>query len=139
MAKQTTIEDKELTPAQGAEGTVQQAQDPVVISENPEWVEQLIASNQAVVDSNADMKQCILDYKEEVLGFLKHISKTDTETARVFAEDEFDEYEDYEVAAGKSFRDPKDFSKEYTEGDDVMHLDAETLKRLHAQGYITEA
>ncbi|MES2620239.1 MAG: hypothetical protein V4615_05235 [Bacteroidota bacterium] len=44
----------------------------------------------------------------------------------------------YVVAEGKSFRDIADFSKEWSEGDDVSHFTPERIQHLLEQGLITE-
>jgi hypothetical protein len=159
MAKQP-IDDKELTPAQGAEGVLQAGADqPLATTEDlkllierftefarenpPEWVKQILDSNQAVIDShnaltesNQSVIQSVADFKEAAAEFLKAGS---SEKENPAVESEFDADSDYEVAPGKSFRDPQDFTKEYTEGDDVSHLPVDSLKRLLAAGMIEEA
>lgn len=114
----------------------------LLTAETHEWVEQIVASNQAVIgsndaviNSNAKLIDAFEQFKE--LSSRKVGNYEQAISAQV--EDTFDEFADYEVAPGKSFRDSRDFTKEFTEGDDVMHLDIETLKRLHSQGYIVEA
>lgn len=103
----------------------------------PEWAEQLLASNQAVIESNAAVIESIAEFKHAAVEFLKAGDKSERPSTP--KELDIDEDAEYVVADGKSFRDSKNFSKEYTSGEDVSHLDNEVLKRLLNQGLITEA
>jgi hypothetical protein len=132
-------------------------------AETPEWVERLIASNESVIKSNESLEVLLAEIIEsgpaqeqsnqavvdictgltkafediKALAAITSPKKADELLAQM--ETTFDETADYEVAAGKSFRDPNDFTKEYTEGDDITHLDGGALRRLYAQGLIEEA
>jgi hypothetical protein len=132
-------------------------------AETPEWVERLIASNESVIKSNESLEVLLAEIIEsgpaqeqsnqavvdvctgltkafediKALAAITSPKKADELLAQMEAT--FDETADYEVAAGKSFRDPNDFTKEYTEGDDITHLDGGALRRLYAQGLIEEA
>ncbi|WP_443945598.1 hypothetical protein ACJVDH_00370 [Pedobacter sp. AW1-32] len=112
------------------EGTLQE-------SETPEWVQTILDSNQAVLESN----QAVIAALEDLKSFAdERSSKTDRPvTTKILIEDEFDEDADYEVAPGKDFADKSDFTKKYSEGDDVTHLGAERLKELLAKGLIVES
>ncbi|WP_114937572.1 hypothetical protein [Mucilaginibacter endophyticus] len=110
----------------------------LLTAETPEWVEQLLASNQALLESNQSVVNAVAEFKEAAVDFLKSGGYGhDKQQAK--KSEPFDKEADYEVAEGKSFRDYKDFTKEYTSGQDVSHLPVEVLERLHANGLITEA
>ncbi len=82
------------------------------------------------------------ELKEEIVELRKSLAKSAKEATpnAVFQSSvEFDPETDYIVAAGKSFRDPKDFTKEYAAGDDVTHLGADKLLALLSNGLIEEA
>lgn len=167
MAKQTTIDEQANTPAPGAEGTAEnktsttESQPAAAVVETPEWVAKMLESNQAViksnealVESNEKLAEAISTFKEDansLIGSIEDNAKSLVETivektapgskgqSGQKAEVPFNPVADYEVAEGKSFRDSKDFSKEYKEGDDVTHLGEDVLKRLLSQGLIEEA
>lgn len=106
----------------------------LLTAETPEWVQTIIESNQAVVDSNHK----VIDALEELKSFADERSNAPQKSNEAKSL-QIDEDEDYIVAPGKSFRDPADFTKEYSEGDDVTHLDNAVLNRLLNQGLIEEA
>ncbi|MDQ1139425.1 hypothetical protein [Pedobacter agri] len=107
------------------------------VSETPEWVQTILDSNQAVLESN----QAVIAALEDLKSFAdERSSRTEGPvTTKILIEDEFDEDADYEVAPGKDFADKSDFTKKYSEGDDVTHLGAERLKELLAKGLIVES
>jgi hypothetical protein len=128
--------------------------------EAPEWVERLIASNESVIKSNESLEvllaeiiesgpaqersnQAVVDSNAALVDAFDQFKELSSRKVGNYIEsaavvEDFDESADYEVATGKSFRDSKDFTKEYTEGDDVTHLGVDVLKRLHAQGLVQE-
>lgn len=105
--------------------------------QTPKWVQTILDSNQAVLDSN----QSVIDALEELKSFAdERSSKPEGPvTTKILIEDEFDEDADYEVAPGKDFADKSDFTKKYSEGDDVTHLGADRLKELLGKGLIVES
>lgn len=167
MAKQTTIDEQANTPAPGAEGTAEnkasttESQPAAAVVEIPEWVAKVLESNQAVIksnealaESNEKLAEAISTFKEDANSLIGSIEEsTGSLIEKINAKPEqaqqsdsirstgidFNPDTDYEVAKGKSFRDSKDFSKEYKEGDDVTHLGEDVLKRLLSQGLIEEA
>ena len=100
----------------------------------PEWVQTILDSNQAVLESN----QSVIDALEDLKLFADERSTGPIQPAEVKLQ-LIDEDEDYEVAPGKSFRDPLDFTKEYAEGDDVTHLGVIKLQALLNSGLIVES
>ena len=131
---------------------VKPAEQPAVLPEvkTPEWVAELlesnkavIASNQAQIESNSALNESIESFKESANEIISNIGErveaSSEQSGKATVEIYFNPDEDYEVAAGKSFRDPKNFAKEYSEGDNVNHLGEEVLTRLLAQGLIEEA
>ena len=149
MAKQTTIDEQANTPAQGAEGaaetpaTVDEPRGTLLEAKDPEWVAELLASNLATQESNQAVIDAIANFRESANELIEKIGeKADPEVkeaAAQVAQSVFNADENYVVAEGKSFRDPKDFTKEYTAGDDVSHLDTSVLERLLNQGLIVAA
>lgn len=116
----------------------------------PDWVAELlesnkavIASNQALIESNSALAESIESFKESANEIISNIGErveaAYEQSPKASVKVHFDPDEDYEVAAGKSFRDPKNFAKEYNEGDNVNHLGEEVLTRLLGQGLIEEA
>lgn len=120
----------EVEDSKQIEGTLQ-------VSENPEWVQTILDSNAAVLASN----QAVIAALEDLKSFAdERSSKPDGPvTTKILIEDEFDEDADYEVAPGKDFADKSDFTKKYSEGDDVTHLGADRLKELLGKGLIVES
>lgn len=120
------------------EGTLQE-------SETPEWVQTIIDSNQALIDSNNLVIASLDAFKENSADFVGQLVKEfakPSEAGEKASEAKvqlIDEDEDYEVAPGKSFRDPLDFTKEYTEGDDVTHLGVIKLQSLLNANLIVES
>lgn len=119
-------------------------------AKTPEWVAELfefnnavIASNKALIESNSALAESIESFKESANEIISNIGErvqaASEQSDKGTIEVRFDPDEDYEVAAGKSFRDPKDFTHEYKEGDNVNHLGEEVLTRLLIQGLIEEA
>lgn len=119
-------------------------------AKTPEWVAELlesnntvVASNQALIESNSALAESIESFKESANEIISNIGErvqaASEQSDKGTVEVRFDPDEDYEVAAGKSFRDPKEFTKEYSEGDNVNHLGEEVLTRLLFQGLIEEA
>ncbi|MCX3266545.1 hypothetical protein [Pedobacter agri] len=120
------------------EGTLQE-------SEIPEWVQTILDSNKALIDSNNLVLSALDAFKENSADFVSQLVK---EFAKPEADNSgelksevhlIDEDEEYEVAPGKSFRDPLDFTKEYTEGDDVTHLGLIKLQSLLNARLIVES
>lgn len=131
---------------------VKPAEQPAVSLEakTPDWVAEIlksnsevVASNQALIESNSALAESIESFKESANEIISNIGESveaaSEQSVKVSIEVHFNPDEDYEVAAGKSFRDPKDFTHEYKEGDNVNHLGEEILTRLLAQGLIEEA
>ncbi|RZM22528.1 MAG: hypothetical protein EOO88_29140 [Pedobacter sp.] len=105
-------------------------------SETPDWVQTLLDSNAAVLESN----QQVVEALEDLKSFADERSTSQSNSGELKVEVQLiDEDEDYEVAPGKSFRDPLDFTKEYTEGDDVTHLGVIKLQSLLNSGLIVES
>jgi hypothetical protein len=134
-------------------------EEPAVILEaqTPEWVAELLESNQAVMESNAqyleshnsvlESNQAVIDavaaFKESANELIEQIGSAATpaiqETAeKIAAAPEFNPDADYVVADGKSFADKHDMTKKYNEGDDVTHLGEDRLKSLLELGLIVE-
>lgn len=119
-------------------------------AKTPEWVEEIlksnsevVASNQALIESNSALAESIESFKESANEIISNIGErveaASEQSTKASVKVHFAPDEDYEVAAGKSFRDPKDFTHEYKEGDNVNHLGEEVLVRLLGQGLIEEA
>lgn len=99
--------------------------------EAPEWMKSILDSNAAVIESN-----------EEVLAELRSLNlggKSEAVKEKPAKELKVNLKAKYVVSEGKSFRDSKDFSKEFTAGQEVSHLDEDRLKNLLIQGLIEEA
>jgi len=126
------IYDAILTPADLFGGVDEQ---PATLLEapTPEWVQTILDSNAVVIESN----QAVLDALESLKEFASERSSNPNQSEKPVQL--IDEDEEYEVAPGKSFRDPLDFTKEYTEGDDVTHLGVIKLQSLLNSGLIQEA
>jgi len=146
MGKQATIDEQANTPVQGAESAAETPEAGIILeAQTPEWVAEILASNAAVLQSNQLVIDSLEDFKEHSAEFVAQMveefaPKMDGKPINNTTEvSQFDEDADYEVAPGKSFRDSKDFTKEYTEGDVVTHLGAERLQTLLANGLIVEA
>lgn len=98
----------------------------------PEWAIKILTESFAPLFQ--EVKDAIVDLK-------KSLAKSATEAtpnAVKEVESDFDSEAKYVVAEGKSFK-GADFSIEYKEGEDVMHLDVITLKRLYDGGFLVEA
>lgn len=114
-------------------------------AQTPEWVQTILDSNQALIDSNNLVIASLDAFKENSADFVgqlvKEFGKSETTTSGELKVEVaiIDEDEDYEVAPGKSFRDPLDFTKEYAEGDDVTHLGVIKLQALLNSGLIVES
>lgn len=106
----------------------------LLAANEPEWVQTIIDSNAALIESN----QKVIGALEDLKSFADQRSSTPGQPIEVKVQ-LIDEDEDYEVAPGKSFRDPMDFTKEYTEGDDVTHLGVIKLQSLLNSGLIVES
>lgn len=152
MAKQTTIDEKEVIPVPGAEGNSEnksaesqnQEQANVLLeAQDPQWVQVILDSNQAVIDSNQAVSDSIESFRESANELIQQIGialpSSEVQYAPSVKVQEIDEDAAYEVAEGKSFRDSNDFSKEYKSGDDVTDLGAQRLQVLLNQGLIVES
>ena len=166
--KQKSIDDKEETTAPGAAGTSETKEQEVeqtgtlIEAQTPEWVTELLESNAAVIVSNGlviasnesvetllaeviEANPEVMESNKSVIYALNEIKDRASRTVGNYQEQisqdvpVFDHDAEYEVAKGKSFRDPKHFKKEYTEGDNVSHLGAAVLENLLNQGLIIEA
>ena len=166
--KQKSIDDKEETTAPGAAGSSENTaglefKDGILVTaEPPKWVEDILSSNELVIASNAEVVKSneslskslaeliesapdLLESNKSVIDALSELKDRASRTVGNYQEQmskdvpAFDHDADYEVAEGKSFRDPKDFKKEYTEGDNVSHLGAAVLENLLNQGLIIES
>jgi len=167
MAKQTSIEDQASTPVPGAESAAEAKATEVnqpaeVVVETPAWASELLASNSLLIESNNSVIKSnesletllveIIESGPELIESNKLVVNSLAEFKRC-ASNTGDDYqksvtvelvanpelEDYKVTENKSFRDPNDFTKEYTSGDDVSHLHYTVLTRLLNQGLIEEA
>lgn len=114
-------------------------------AQTPEWVQTILDSNQDLIDSNNLVLSALDAFKENSADFVSQLVK---EFAKPSVGGEkvsepklqlVNEGEHYEVAPGKSFRDPQDFAKEYTEGVDVTHLGVIKLQALLNSGLIVES
>jgi hypothetical protein len=106
----------------------------LLVAKDPEWVQTILDSNAALIESN----QKVIDALEDLKSFADERSTSPSQPVEIKVQ-LVDEDEDYEVAPGKSFRDPIDFAKEYTEGDDVTHLGVIKLQALLNSGLIVES
>jgi hypothetical protein len=134
-------------------------EEPAVILEaqTHEWVAELLESNQAVLESNAqyleshnsvlESNQAVIEavaaFKESANELIEQIGSAAApaiqETAvKIATAPQFNPNADYEVAGGKEFRAPNDFTTIHKEGENVNHLGAEKLKSLLAQGLVVE-
>ncbi|MEJ2905087.1 hypothetical protein WAE58_21760 [Pedobacter panaciterrae] len=93
-------------------------------------------SNQAVVDAIGQFKDSSVDFVKELVGKFSGTASLGEFKQSVQEVTEISLDDSYIVAEGKSFRDPKDFTKEYVAGDNVDHLDPAVLIRLLNQGLI---
>lgn len=105
-------------------------------AKDPEWVADVLASNEAVIASNEKVVEALNAFKA-VHSETTKADKIEISSAHV--EVEINPDASYVVAEGKSFRDSANFSTEYSEGQDVTSLGADRLKALLNQGLITEA
>ncbi|RZJ90289.1 MAG: hypothetical protein EOO20_08575 [Chryseobacterium sp.] len=97
-------------------------------AKQPEWVEKLLVLVGQLKDEVSELKTSLAKSAKEA-----------TPNAVVDPVQLIDENEEYEVAPGKSFRDPLDFTKEYAEGDDVTHLGVIKLQALLNSDLIVES
>lgn len=148
-ARNEALKDSQSTDPNAANYVAPNSEDePGILLEaqTPEWVQIVLHSNQALIDSNNLVLVSLDAFKENSAEFVsqlvKEFAKPETTTTsgelKVIVQ-LIDEDEDYEVAPGKSFRDPVDFTKEYTEGDDVTHLGVIKLQSLLNAGLIVES
>lgn len=156
--KQTQIEDQKSTPAAAAgvekiEGVVEpvklDAPDYVLGTARPEWLDELLKSNEAVISSNTTVVDSVNRFKEIAGGLVKEV----VDSVKLNAEQNillshvdsplktnspiFNPDADYEVIV--PFRDSKDFTKLHSIGDDVTHLGEDRLTHLLSTGNIAEA
>jgi len=131
---------------EGGDEQSKQVEGQLLEAQTPEWVQIVLDSNQALIDSNNLVLASLDAFKENSAEFVSQLVKefgkpeitTNSGELKVSVQ-LIDEDEDYEVAPGKSFRDPLDFTKEYTEGDDVTHLGVIKLQSLLNAGLIVES
>lgn len=110
------------------------AQGVLLEAKQPEWVKELLLSNEATQKSNEKLVEA-LSKISEVLQQNSSLANPSAEKPQL----EVNKDAKYEVAPGKSFRDPLDFTKEYAEGDEVNHLSDESLKVLLNSSLIVES
>lgn len=154
MAKQTSIDDKANTPVQGTEGAAETdakaleaakaaasaalAEPSEAVTPVPEYVQTILDSNQLVIESNEKVVAGLEAFKEHAIEFISAQSgeSSPDRPVKEAKEQKVDLKAAYIVSEGKSFRDSKDFTKEYKAGDDVTAFDEEVLLRLLNQGLI---
>lgn len=109
----------------------------------PDWVAQILQSNEAVIASNEQLIESIGLFRESATDLVKQIVVTgklytdpaeETSTEPVKTGDGTK----YVVSAGKQFQD-KHTHHYYNEGDDVSHLADDRLQRLLSQKIIERA
>lgn len=117
-------------------------------SERPAWLDELVASNQAIQESNQALIDAIAQFKEsagELVLEVKTAATSSTEnnievTGKYDMKVQLPEYDDdavYEVVV--PFRDSADFTKLYEAGEDVSHLGENRIKHLLSTGNVEEA
>lgn len=155
MSKQEDkTKDKEVTTAPGAdsssektEGTAtEKATETSNDSEAPAWVEEVQASNQAVLDSNKAVLTAISDFNQNASTVVRDIMKeaykagssASNEAEKKAPEVKVNKKAKYEVAKGKRFQSSVTGSM-VEAGSDVSDLSADMLQSLLSQGIIKES
>ncbi|MXV16835.1 hypothetical protein [Hufsiella ginkgonis] len=139
-------------PAAGAENgeqtTTAENTGTLLVSETPDWVDQILQSNQAVVDSNEKVIAAIESFKEHSGEFIHELVKEFTNSAKAGSGDiaqetikrtelEVKARAKYVVSDGKGFVD-KEKDRQFNSGDHVTGLNSDRLKILLNQGVIQE-
>jgi len=120
----------------------------LVSGERPAWLDELLASNQAIQDSNQALIDAIAQFKESAGDLVQEVKTAATASAENKVEvagnyelkvklPEYDDDAVYEVVV--PFRDSADFTKLYEAGDDVSHLGEHRIKHLLSTGNVEEA
>jgi len=116
--------------------------------EKPEWVNELLASNQAVIDSNNAVVEAVKVFEDKASDIVNEVIATAknsaanpnvSQSAPVVKLPEIDSDATYIVAKGKTFEDKENPGRYFSAGDDVTDLDNERLKNLLSQGIIVVA
>lgn len=154
MAKQEVNKEKVVTPAQGAEGAIESGNvgTNVYLTETgdlPEWVSKLLASNQAVIESNQTVIQKIDEFNEGASDVVREIVETATASGegkletkkpeQPKSEVKVNKKAKYVVRKGKRFASKENPAIIYGEGDDVTGLATKRLQTLLERGIIEEA
>jgi len=118
-------------------------------SERPTWLDELLASNLALQESNQALIDAIGRFKESAGDLVSEVVKAAQDSvqnsiAEVSGKQdiklqlpEYDEDSVYEVVV--PFRDSADFTKLYEAGEDVSHLGEHRIKHLLSTGNVEEA
>lgn len=119
-----------------ASGNLDQGEETLLEADVPEWVEELLESNQAVVDSNNTLIEALGNFKcSGGSGEAKQNATPETPAKR----EKVKAKAQYVVREGKAFVNKHDRSKVYVGGEEVSDLDKERLQNLLDQGIIEEA
>jgi len=155
--KQTQIEDQKSTPAAAAgvvntgvvvESAKEDAPDSTLVAVRPEWLDDLLRSNEAVILSNTTVVDSVNRFKDLAGGLVKEV----VDTVKINAEQNlpvtpvhislktnspvFNPDAEYEVIV--PFRDSEDFNKIHKVGDDVTKLGQERIEHLLITGNVEE-
>jgi len=120
----------------------------LVSGERPAWLDELLASNSALQESNQALIDAIIQFKESAGELVLEVKTAATASVESNIEvtgkydlktnlPEYDEDSVYEVVV--PFRDSADFTKLYEAGEDVSHLGEHRIKHLLSTGNVEEA
>lgn len=147
MANTTTEENKATTPVQGAGGaaeTTEQVQSEQLTAETPDYIAELLKSNEEVIKSNQLVIDAISEFKQtagevfaEAVKSVNLNAGPGNGTPEV-EPIEIDPKAKYVVAKDMSFRDSKDFNKVYKSGDDVSDFEEARLANLVQSGHVVK-
>jgi hypothetical protein len=148
MANTTPEEKKATTPVQGAGGaaeTTEPATGADLTQESqeiPGYIAELLKSNEEVIKSNQLVIDGINQFKESASDMIREIvtaGQSGTAAKGAAPEPvEIDPKAKYAVAKDMSFRDSKDFNKVYKSGDDVSDFEEARLANLVQSGHVVK-
>ncbi|PPK98979.1 hypothetical protein [Parapedobacter indicus] len=110
--------------------------------EDPEWVNQIIESNQRVIDSNNEVIEAIKSFNDnakDVVRDILHSANGKVETEEKKPEVVLNRKAKYVVASGKRFADKESGGIIREAGFDVSSFSPERLRNLLSQGIIEES
>lgn len=120
----------------------------LVSGDRPAWLDELLASNLAIKESNKALIDAITQFKESAGDLVQEVKTAATASAESNIEvtgnydlkiqiPDYNNDAVYEVVV--PFRDSADFTKLYEAGEDVSHLGEHRIKHLLSTGNVEEA